>query len=427
MDKEISELKIYMLGRFAVILRGGVEDRTISFRQNLGSKTMKLLQLLLYSTYAENKGEGYKGISRTRLLEALFGREELSNAANNLRVTVHRLKKILNEAGLPDYDYIKIEDGFYRWESPIPVWLDVAELQEKLEGAAGEKNENKQAELLLEACQVYRGELLPALSGEDWVIVNSVRYKDMYSRGLLKLCEYLKAHRDYETILELTAAAAEIYPFDEWQALQIDAMMSMNRYKEACRCYEETAKLFFEELGISPSEKMLNQFKEMCSKMEGNFQAAGEIQNGLKEPGHESGAFYCPLPSFRDSYRLLRRIIERNGQSVFLMICSLTDGMGRPMENSEKLEVYSQKLQQAIKGSLRRGDSFTKYNPAQFLILLVGTSRENCDLIFRRIADKFSAEHKSWRKRLEYDVSSVADVESDNSRIYFRGNEIQWN
>lgn len=423
MGKEIPELKIYMLGRFAVTCG----DQPISFRQNPGTKAMKLLQLLLHSTYAANNGEGYRGISRTRLLEDLFGREELSNAANNLRVTAHRLRRILTEAGLPDYDYIKIEDGFYRWESPMPVWLDVAELQEKLESAAGEKDEKKQAELLLEACRLYRGELLPALSGEDWVIVSSVRYKDMYSRGLSKLCEYLKAQRDCETILELTAAAAEIYPFDEWQAFQIDALMGMNRYKEAYRCYEETAKLFFEELGISPSEKMLNQFKEMSGKMEGNFQAAGEIRDGLKEPGYESGAFYCTLPSFRDGYRLIRRIIERNGQSVFLMICSLTDGMGRPMESSEKLEVYSQKLHQAIKGSLRRGDSFTKYNPAQFLILLVGTSRENCDLIFRRIADRFSAEHRSWRQRLEYYVSSVADVESDNSRIHFRGNEFQWN
>ena len=117
---------------------------------------------------------------------------------------------------------------------------------------------------------------------------------------------------------------------------------------------------------------------------------------------------------------------ERNGQSVYLMICSLTDSKGRPMEKGERLEVYSQKLQQAIKGSLRRGDSFTKYNPAQFLILLVGTSRENCDLVFRRIADRFAADHKAWRSRLDYYVSSVADVESDRSRIRFQGNEFQW-
>ena len=411
-----------MLGRFTVTC----DDQVISFKQNPATKAMKLLQLLLHSTYAEHTRGGYEGISRTRLLEELYGREELSNTANNLRVTAHRLRKLLTEAGLPDYDYIKVEDGFYRWESPTPVWLDVAEFREKLEQAAGEKNEQKRAELLMDACALYRGELLPSISGEDWVIVNSVHYKNMYSEALSELCGYLKDRRDYGTILKLATLAAEAYPFDEWQSWQIEALMGMNKYKEAYRYYEKTAKLFFEEMGVSPSEKMLGQFKEMSGKMKGGFQTAGEIRDGLKEPGYESGAFYCNLPSFRDGYRLIRRIIERNGQSVYLMICSLTDSKGRPMEKGERLEVYSQKLQQAIKGSLRRGDSFTKYNPAQFLILLVGTSRENCDLVFRRIADRFAADHKAWRSRLDYYVSSVADVESDRSRIRFQGNEFQW-
>lgn len=423
MSEETTELKVYMLGRFAVSYRG----QAVSFKQNAGTKAMKLLQILLHGTLAQNTGEGYKGIARSRLLEELFGREELSNAANNLRVTVHRLRKILADVGLPEYDYIEIEDGFYRWASPMKVWLDVADFQQKVVQAGEEPDEEKKASLLLEACRLYRGELLPALSGEDWVILYGVQYKKLYSGALQQVCEYLKKQREYETILELTTAAAEIYPFDEWQALRIDALMCMNRYKEAYRYYEETARMFFEELGISPSEKMLNQFREMSEKMEGTYQAAGQIRDGLKEPVREEGAFYCSLPSFRDGYRLIRRIIERNGQSVFLMICSLTDGKGRPMENTGKLEVYSEKLHLAIKGSLRRGDSFTKYNPAQFLILLVGTNRENCDLIFRRIADRFSAEHKTWRQKLEYYVSSVADVESDNSRIHFSGNEFHWN
>lgn len=109
------------------------------------------------------------------------------------------------------------------------------------------------------------------------------------------------------------------------------------------------------------------------------------------------------------------------------MVCSLTDGKGRPLESREKLEVLSENLHLAIKGSLRRGDSFTKYSPSQFLILLVGTNQENCDLIFRRILDKFSSKHKSWKQNLEYYVSSVADVENDNSRLHFHRNEFHWN
>ena len=184
------------------------------------------------------------------------------------------------------------------------------------------------------------------------MIVNSVQYKKMYGQALVSVCEYLKKNREYEKMLELSSEASEIYPFDEWQSIKIDALMCMNRYKEAYQFYEETAKMFFEELGISPSEKIMEQFREMSTKMSRKHKDVGEIKEGLKEEEYEKGAFYCSLPSFRDGYRLIRRIIERNGQSVFLMICSLTDGKGNPLESREKLEVMASELHLAIKRSL---------------------------------------------------------------------------
>lgn len=87
--------------------------------------------------------------------------------------------------------------------------------------------------------------------------MEGMRYKDMYAGALQEVCSYLKVQRDYEEILRLCGAACEMYPFDEWQVLRIDCYIAMNRYKE----YEDTAKLFFEELGISPSERMLEQMK----------------------------------------------------------------------------------------------------------------------------------------------------------------------
>lgn len=125
-------------------------------------------------------------------------------------------------------------------------------------------------------------------------------------------------------------------------------------------------------------------------------------------------------------FRLRKMLIERNGQSAFLMVCSLTDGNGHPMENREKLDVMSMELHRAVKNSLRRGDSFSKYSPSQFLILLVGTSQENCDIIFRRIAARFTQKHGSWNKYLEYYVSSIADVENPNARLSFQKNEFRW-
>lgn len=106
-------------------------EQTVSFKRNTATKAVKLLQILLHESFC---GSGEQaGIPRTELLEDLFGREELSNVANNLRVTVHRLKKMLVEAGLPEYDYIKIENGIYRWDSPMKVRIDVADFLDLLQ------------------------------------------------------------------------------------------------------------------------------------------------------------------------------------------------------------------------------------------------------------------------------------------------------
>ena len=144
MREEMPELKVYMLGRFSMVWG----EQTITFRRNTATKAMKLLQLLLHGTFC---GHGQAGIPRSVLLEDLYGREELSNAANTLRVTVHRLKKMLADAGLPECDYVKIEDGVYRWNSPMKVRLDVAEFQELLE------QEDRKMDLLYQACSLYRG------------------------------------------------------------------------------------------------------------------------------------------------------------------------------------------------------------------------------------------------------------------------------
>lgn len=414
-EEKLPVLKVHMLGGFSM----EYGDKPISFRRNTATKSMKLLQILLHC------GEG--GIARGKLLENLYGREELADVANNLRVTSHRLKKMLVDAGLPEYDYIQIKSGIYRWSSPMEVEVDVHVFSHLVDSSQTEDNEDKKIQLLKSACEVYHGEFLPGLSGEDWVLLESVQYKKKYTQALGQICDSLMKQREYETVLTLCEKASELYPFDEWQSVQVDYLMALNRYKEAIQLYEDTAKLFFEELGISPSDKMMNQFKEMSAKMSHKPQAINEIKGGLKEDEEEDGAFYCNLPSFRDGYRLVRRIIERSGQSVYLMLCTVTDGKGRPMENKEKLTAMTDELYDAIKHCLRRGDSFTKYSPTQFLILLVGTNQENCSMIFDRISRYFAREHKSWEQYLEYYVSSIADVENDNSRISFRSNGFHWN
>ena len=393
-------------------------EKPISFSRNTTTKAMKLLQILLYY--------GEKGISRNKLIENLYKAEELADAPNSLRVTSYRLKKLLVNMGLPEHNYIKISKGIYFWNGPMETEVDVHRFFDLIRRADEEEDVDRQMNLLREACLLYKGELLPGSSEEEWVLIESVQCKKMYSGALQQLCDYLWDKKEYEDILKLCEPVCAMYPFDEWQAVRIDCFMALNRYQEAMDEYESTARLFFEELGISPSEKMIDQFKYMSERMSNSPQTIRGIKSRLKEEEIESGAFYMTLPSFRDSYRLVRRIMERNGQSVYLMLCSLVDSKGAPLEDPDKLGNMSEELMAAIKHCFRKGDSFTRYNPSQFLILLVGTNRENCGLIFNRIEKWFAREHKSWKKYLEFYITSLADAEKDSAQMVFQKNGIRW-
>lgn len=325
MDNQLPELKVNMLGRFSITYG----EQPITFKRNSATKAVKLLQILLHSSLVEDRGS--TGIPRAQLLDDLFGREELANVGNNLRVTVFRLRKMLIEAGLPEYEYIVKEKGVFYWRSPMKVDLDVARFMELVREGEEEVDETRKMNLWEKACRLYKGELLPMQSGEDWVIMNSVRYKDKYSKILRRLCAYRKEQHEYDTILELTDNAIEIYPFDEWQSLKIDALMGMNRYKEAYQLYDATSKMFFEELGITPSERMMNQFQEMSERMGRKYHAAGEIKEDLKEPEYEDGAFYCSLPSFRDNYRA-GASADRAKRTVRIPYGMLPDRRQRPSD-----------------------------------------------------------------------------------------------
>ena len=49
----------------------------------------------------------------------------------------------------------------------------------------------KKLALLKKICLMYRGEFLPELSGDEWVLVESVQYKNIYSESLQELCKLL--------------------------------------------------------------------------------------------------------------------------------------------------------------------------------------------------------------------------------------------
>ena len=392
-------LYVYMFGVFS--LRYG--DRNVTPEKNTTKKSMQLLQILLYHRK--------EGITRERLLHALYGERNVENPSNNLKVVTYQLRKKLMAAGLPQWNYIENKGGIYYWNAPMEIRSDVETFGELLQKVRMEADAEKCMELCCEACRCYKGEFLSNLSGEEWVMMESTRLREQYFQALSEAEKALKERKRYLDLLDLCNDAIGMYPFEEWQAVKIDCLMAMNRFREAMDVYEATTRMYFEEMGLPPSDRMLDRLRDMGSKIYTSTQAASNITSILqeKEP-RKAGAYFCGFPSFIDGYRMMRRVVERHGESVYMMVCTLTDAKGNHLEDRERIETMTPVLREAIGKSLRSGDVYSMYSPTQFVLLLFGTQGGGCGLIRERILKAFSAEHRSWRECVKFYATSVIDV-----------------
>lgn len=112
---EEKTIYVQMLGGFSI--RYG--KKVVSLNRVRSSKSVRLLQMLLLSVPG--------GISKSELIDNLYtwsGGMGGVDYNNNLNVLIHRLKKQLILSGLPEDDYIEIQDGICFFRSKAPLEID---------------------------------------------------------------------------------------------------------------------------------------------------------------------------------------------------------------------------------------------------------------------------------------------------------------
>ena len=67
-------------------------------------------------------------------------------------------------------------------------------------------------------------------------------------------------------------------------------------------------------------------------------------------------------------------------------------------------------LSQAIEVTLRRGDVYTRYSQSQCLILLSGTSSDDCETIFQRIRSKFQELNPNPFCQIDYEIVEIIEL-----------------
>ena len=400
MEVKMSEIRpdvlyVRMLGGFSVqyggkLIAGGSKSTDSQFTD--------LLQILIHS--------GDTGVTRDKLEELLFYERDISNVHHALQSVIYNSKKKLEKAGLPKDTYIVQKKGVFFWQTQIPTVLDTQRFTSLLDLARSKETVHEKTEALLNACYLYTGEFLPTQASVIWAAREARRYKELFCEAVEETTELLRESQDYFHMRELGLFAAKVDPLADWETITMAALASLNRYEEALQLYEATVDYYLTEQGLRPSKKLMEQFGRLGEQMQYKHAALDMIKEELVSTDTDGpGGYLCTYPVFQGIYQMVKRMLERGGQSVYIMLCTVVDSKGNPMKEGEMLTELSGRLIDAVHATIRRGDALTRYGKGQCLVLLINTTQENCKVIQRRINAKFIIGRQ--RTGVEYHVSSV--------------------
>ena len=347
-----------------------------------------------------------KGVTRDQLERVLFEDRDIDDVHHALRSVVYNAKKRLQKYGLPEGNVISVEKGVYRWNPEIPVEEDASEMERLYAEAEAEEVLEKKLALYLDACHCYTGEFLENQIGVVWIAKEARRYRELFFLCAEKAVELLRETQDYFQMEALGNYASRLQPLENWETVTMEAIVSMGRYEDAQKLYEDTVELYFREQGLKPSDRLLQLLDQLGSRMDHQYAVLDDIQVRLTEDeGIRPGGFVVSYPVFQGIYRMVERLMERGGQSVYLMLCTVVDSKGNPMRDGAMLEELSERLGDAIQKSVRHSDTLCRYGKGQYLVLLINTTLENCRVVQKRINYHFIIGRQ--RTGIQYHVNSV--------------------
>lgn len=394
-ENEDNILHVRMFGSFSLVwngkyIAGGSRSSETQFAY--------LMQLLLHNRE--------KGISREQLERHLFEDREIKDFHHAARTVIYNAKKKLKAAGLPNVNYIRQENGIYYWTDAIPVDEDAAKLDELYIKARQEEDPDRKLEICLEAGRCYTGEFLENQTSIVWIAQEARRYREIFCWCVEQAAELLRERQDYGRMEQLGIYASKVNPLADWETVTMEALVSSGRMEEAVRLYDDTVEYYFQEEGLRPSDRLLESIDTLGSLLGHQYALLDVIQENLDgENKDKNSGYFCSYPVFQGIYRVIQRITERGGQSVYLMLCTIVDSKGNPMKDGSMLEELSGRLGNSILSSVRRSDTVCRYGKGQWLVLLMNTTLENCRILQKRINYFFIIGRQ--RTGIQYHVSSV--------------------
>jgi len=393
-------LKVRMLGGFSLEYgKNSVDDQNNRMR-----KVWLLLACLIYSRNSRLTQEHF-----INLLQG--GSEESADPNGKLKAVFYRLRTMLNQLDASaGHDWIVRKNGTYAWNPEISLQLDVEEF-EALCSAAASAGGEEQKKLYLKALDLYRGDFLPKLNMESWVMPISAYYHQMYLNAVEQTLRLLEGDGAWAQIVSVCQQALKIEPYSEviYQYL-MRGCIAVNDRAGAVRAYEDMSELLFSTFGVMPSDESRQIYREALRETGSATIPAGTVRDQLKESDGAKGALYCEYDFFKMLYQVQARSIGRTGDVIHIALFSF-HGHGRKELSRRSLDRAMDNFQEIVVSNLRQGDVVTRCSISQFIVMLPQANYEDSCKVCQRILKAFYRQYPHSPADIRSTVHPLEPVE----------------
>ncbi|MCI6397907.1 BTAD domain-containing putative transcriptional regulator [Lawsonibacter sp.] len=393
----VKRVAVTMLGGFRIRVDGNVLTDEIN-------RSQKLWNVLCYLIAHRERT-----VPQSEFIELFWPEENSANPTNALKTLLYRVRSLLEPLFGEGLEPILSQRGAYAWNPAIACEMDVDRFELLCRRAQDTAlPAQKRMALYEEAAEVYRGDYLPKLANQMWVVPISAHYHTLYLEAVKEYADLLEHAEKFEAMAELCTRASQLDPLDEsLHTLIVRALLRQGKDSAALSHYEKATDLLYRNLGVRPSEELRALYREIMDveeRLETNLEV---IQANLREAAQRPGAFVCEYGFFKEAYRLEARRSARSGACVHiaLVTVSLPDGGVPPLG---VLNTTMDQLLEVLVHNLRRGDVVSKYSGAQYVVMLPAANFEDSTMVVERIVNAFYRQHRRNFLKLTYRIRELS-------------------
>lgn len=386
-------LKITMLGSFSLTR----DQHSIDDSNNRMRKVWLLLAYLIYTRRNRNSQDNYLS-----LMQSTGG--ESDDPSGRLKALFYRVRSMLDQLGdQAGHELIVRKNGTYAWNSDIPLELDVEKFDALLTAAANQSGDERLA-TLLQALALYRGDFLPKLSTESWVMPINAYYHQRFLDIADEALSGLQERQRWDEAVALCGKALKIESYSEelYQHLMRCQIATGDR-SGAVTSYETMSELLFDTFGVMPSEESRKLYRDATRERSGHTVPSEQVRDHLQELNAAKGAMYCDYDFFKLLYQVQARSIIRSGDVIHIALLSI-HGQDQQDLSRRSLDTAMDNLQQLLIRSLRQGDVLTRCSASQIIVMLPQANYENSCTVCQRICKAFYRQYPHTPAKIHFSV-----------------------